>query len=154
MVITNKKKYKYVAFGYFVYFLMYLSIIAILVDAIGWREVATTIRDNSAIAKTLLIFSGLLLLNFVLAFDTWRVQTLSPIRRKVLMAGAIIMALAALIDTILTWWSWLQELTPSDLGVASVVGRSLSGIGYVLLAYLLVNVVTSISKNPQLDLGS
>lgn len=147
MDLVNRKKTKYIAIGYLIYSLTYLAISIILIDVTGWRGIYIAFHESTAILKILSILSGLLFINILLAWGSWRVHTLTAGRRTLLVISATAIAIIALIDSIQIWWSWLQDIVPPELSTVPVVGHSLIGLGYVFLAFFLMKVVKTTSRS-------
>ena len=147
MELESGKINRYVAIGYLVFAFANLGILTILINTTGWHGIYIAFQEFTTILKILLIQSGLLLVNILLAFGSWRVHFLTSNHRKLLIASAVIIAVAAVINSIQIWWSWFRNLMPTELGRTPVIGHTLIGLGYVLLAFLLLKVGKAINQS-------
>jgi hypothetical protein len=144
MDVAHRKEVKYVAAGYAIYALMYIALAAILLSASGG------FHNLDIIGGALSLIAGACLLNLLFAVGSWRVLTLSIWKRRLLLGGAISVAVVLVVSNLLGLWRWYHETLPTDIGPPAVMGGTLVALGYVFLAYGLMRIVatSNTSFNP------
>jgi len=147
MNVATRKQVKYVAFGYVIYALMYLAMAAILLSAGGFE----IFHNLDMVGGTLFLIACGCLVNLLLAIGSWRILTLSIWKRRLLLGSAIGVAIVLFVNSLLGLWRWYHGTLPTDLGSTAVTGGTLVTLGYVLLAYSLVRIVTTSNTSLNTD---
>lgn len=119
--------------------LMYLAMTIVLVSATGWKGLQ---QNLDITGEPFLLLFSLFVLNLLLALGSWRALRLSRLKQGFLLCIAIGVAVVSITNNALGWWDWYQSSRPADIGPAAVIGGALIALGYVILAYNLVRLIS------------
>lgn len=136
--ITNGKP---IAAGYAIMALFYFTVGCMLFTVGGWHGLDQAMQNLAITGSTLLMLIGLIALNLLLAIGAWRVQALSFLKQRLMLAISVAIALAFLVHTILVLWRWHDGALPLATGALPVLSGILFTAAYTYSAYSLFRLI-------------